>query len=111
MEKNKQEQNWWKCKSLVGDFCYRMADDMDSMGSIHEQTVKSFIENLRKNGECTTVFSLPRKMKQLHELVKNRGFAFDLPEHPEKHNGFYKAHELHDPVLKFFGISKPQNLQ
>lgn len=98
------------------------ADDFeyDLACAKYSESYSVFVQTVRKNimqfpiikgmdHRCS--FDISRKTRQLWAMVTYEPFAFDLPEHPEKHNGFKNRNEVINKIIKLFGISKPKNYE
>ena len=94
------EHLYWMVKSDVSQFLYEIA-----CCRYHEEYHKRFmlVQNLiNKTGSCA---NLVKAVRKIEKVLKHAQLAFDLPEHPEKHNGFIKSWEYEEPIMKILGFS------
>jgi hypothetical protein len=93
--------NWWHIRGLVGDFIYEWAD----AEYLNEDPLLAIYRFIKDTGSQANPNNV---MSRLRAIFKNACFAFDLPEHPEKHNGYVKAYQYEEKVLAVFGFSLPK---
>ena len=92
------EKLYWTIKGLCFEFIYDWADH-----KYNEIDVKELVNQLIKNTRST---ANPYKLKdKLEYIFKDAVYAFDLPEHPEKHNGYKHQHQYEVSVQKALGFS------
>jgi hypothetical protein len=94
----KAENLYWKVKGFCFEFIYRYAD-----AKYYEFDIYPYILKLC---EDTRSRANPNKVhRKFVGLFKDAKFAFNLPEHPEKHNGFDKSYQYESEVMRIIGYT------
>lgn len=93
----KAEETYWRVKGLCFQFIYDYADNL-----YYEIDVRPLVEKLAKdlNSSC----NITKAIDKLKRIFYNAQFAFDLPEHPEKHNGIRDSWKYEESVMRVFGF-------
>lgn len=102
---------YWKAKSAANDLAYQLAclrSWADDFGRDYTEQVEKEVEKFLVSAELTASYNVGKKAKQIWNLIGSEPFAYDLPEHPEKHNGFANDVAIIAKILQLFGIAKSE---
>ena len=98
-EKEEKDAKLGMAKSLIWSFIYHWADAKYNEQSTYE-LVKTWIKKINPNSKKIT-----KKVWKLEEVFSGATYNFDLPEHPEKHNGYFESWKYQDEVARIFGYN------
>lgn len=92
---------YWHITGLVVQFIYDHAD-MKYHGT-EDVLEYSLCEDLvRRTGSQAN----PHKvMNRVANILRDAAFAYDLPEHPDRHNGYYKSHQYEEKIKSAIGFA------
>lgn len=93
MNNNKKLIKLRLAESLAYDFIYAWADCKYTEQDLFK-LVKKWHRKINPQSR-----KIRKKVFQLERIFENATYNFDLPEHEEKHNGYFEAYKYRKDVL------------
>lgn len=101
MKMSKTEKEYYRIKEELSWFIYKWANLMyyeEEYSLAFRDLVKEYKDKL---GSPCSIYKATDKLRKIFATAE---FAFDLPDHPEKHNGFKNEWIYEEAVMRVFGF-------
>jgi hypothetical protein len=87
-----------KIESLVFDFIYRYADE-----KFYGDDIFPVVAKLIKDTDSKA--NTHKVINKLERIFSKAVYAFDVPEHPERHNGYFQSYQYTTQVMNILGYT------
>ena len=86
---------------LVGDICIFLGKASDCIYNENRERLETLTKELIHKTQSKANYE--NCIRKINGILKDAQFRFDLPEHPEKHNGFRSEYLYIEPIMKCLG--------